>query len=262
MLDQDNRPRFDNDPTPPKLEFVHRKNADIQRDSAELLQQSSLHFKEAISTAATDHGHPGIGTEYTIHSLVSITEVMADAGIPPVPVLKKIQEIHKELPKGTGIDGINERAWNNFALADMYGMLGEHEKMRRSIATSQRYGSFASPYIHAAEKQVRESEDPTAILSEALTSMSENHWGQIAEYAQIARLLQRAVQDPTPALSQAEEEVKYEQQDSKTFSDSSIHELAAAYARSGFFDDAMRMIELVGEDTESHQRQWFESAIP
>lgn len=205
---------------------------------------ATVHFQEAIDMAATTKGSD------VMNAIVSVAECMADVGTPPVPALERLTQIGDRRRR-------DERSFINLGMADIYGMLGRLDKMRTLLVAPERDDVLwtVSPYIYAGKAYIRKGDDPTPILEEAMDRIArnnphyDNYFGKTMNYVEVAKVFHKAGPNPKVALSRAEETIDTARKRStKEFFDyRAYEELGVGYAACGFADDALRMVDLIGE---------------
>lgn len=215
-------------------------------------------FEEAIEIAAQTRGGD------VMNALVGVGSRMVEAGLSPEPVLTKLTQVRDNLPEVDRWGSRRDREFIELGMADVYGMVGEFDKMRALLGPPAQDSALwtITPYLHAGRQLIRSGQDPTPILVEAMERVVEskdhydNYFGKTTSLIRIAIVFYEARLDPKTALSRAEEIAERARRTysrTRTFFDYRTYvELGDGYATCGLAEDAIRMVDLLREVTEGY----------
>lgn len=229
-------------------------------DRLVLSYQARQNFQEAIDIAAQTNGGD------VMNALVEVGSKMVETGLSPEPVLARLTQGRDNLPEVDRWGSRRDREFIELGMADVHGMLGEHDSMRALLRPPEQDGVLwtVSPYLYAGRQLIRSSQNPTPILEEAMGRVEkskahyDNYFGKTSELIRIAKVFYEAGLDPKIAFSRAEAIIEAARRiNTRTFFDyRTYEELGEGYAQCGLAEDAIRIVELLREVTDGHNRDW------
>jgi len=217
-----------------------------------------LHFQDATTVAATTKG-VDVG-----NALEGVAREMVGVGVAPTSVLERLTAL-----RGT----FTELRYNNFIderIIETHAMMGNLTQLASLMPDSGRYHdpdypdliylSIRTP-LYAAEAAVRNGEDPTPIVEDAITRIANSpnpHWGddyhgRVTSYVMVGKTLHKVGLDPNMAFSKAEAEIIRAKATKDHLDTRACEELAEGYASVGNYEDALRMVDYIDVEGDPHE---------
>lgn len=223
------------------------KQAELQLPSVNpLLEQGIYDYNQALGFAATTPSE-------SLNALKMVADSMADSGVSPIKAL--------DILRGYNNSDSRYMDHRNLVIADVHAMLGDEVGMREAL----RQGNISeewrlSPYLIAIKTRVRNGDDPTSMVEEAMAVTSqvpdrEGAYGnqsdfRAKEYLRIVTQLVKLNQDGSVPLAKAEEEMD-KLPDKGFLAEREVENVIHAYSDKGKYQDALRLLDRMNMDRHS-----------
>lgn len=209
-----------------------------------MLEQGVYDYRQALIYATTSSSE-------TLNAIKTVAESMTDSGISPLAALYAAE--------GFTSEDLRYIDHKNVVRADIYAMLGEDDKMREALKEGKIPKEWRlSPYLFAIKTRVRNGIDPTEMVEEAMSVISqipdkdgpygdENDF-RASEYLSIARQLIELGQDETAPLIKAWEEMDTTYGEDFYNAEDEIGKIIHVYSEMGNYKKATEMFNRIKRD--------------